>query len=85
MAMMDTNLMAPSRPQISSILPFDADANFAKLEAKRDAFMDARRDIETVVVGSSHGDHGVDPALIKDSFNLCTTSQDLHQSAMMYA
>lgn len=47
--------------------------------------MDSRGEIDTVVVGSSHGDYGVDPALIENSFNLCTTSQDLHQSALMYA
>ncbi|WP_457105425.1 hypothetical protein [Methylobacterium sp. P5_C11] len=66
-------------------LPFDPDAYFAVLEAKRDAFMDGRAEIDTVIVGSSHGDYGVDPAHIAGSFNLCTASQDMRQSAMMYA
>lgn len=66
-------------------LPFEPDAYFANLEAKRDAFMDGRDEIDTVIVGSSHGEYGLDPEHIDGSFNLCTASQDIRQSASMYA
>lgn len=66
-------------------LPFETETYFAKLEAKRNAFMEVGRDVETIIIGSSHGEYGIDPAFIDGSFNLCTISQDLSQSAMMYA
>jgi hypothetical protein len=36
--------------------------------------------IETIVLGSSHGDYLFDPSFLENSLNLCTTSQDLSES-----
>ena len=36
--------------------------------------------VETLVVGSSHGDHGFDPSKFPNSYNACLTSGDLRTS-----
>ncbi|MGU3422086.1 hypothetical protein [Methylobacterium sp. D54C] len=69
---------------MSPDLPFETEIYFAKLEAKRNTFMEVGPDVDTIIIGSSHGEYGIDPAHIDGSFNLCTISQDLSQSAMMY-
>jgi hypothetical protein len=40
--------------------------------------------IETIAVGSSHGDCGFDPSFFEGSFNLCSSSQDLKRSFALY-
>ncbi|MFJ4153803.1 hypothetical protein ACIPZF_03180 [Pseudomonas sp. NPDC089752] len=40
--------------------------------------------VETLVVGSSHGDFGFDPGYCPGSFNLCCRSQDLKHSFHLY-
>lgn len=42
------------------------------------------KNIDTIVVGSSHGDFGFNPAYYKKSFNMCFRSQDLKYSFYLY-
>jgi hypothetical protein len=39
---------------------------------------------ETIVLGSSHGDFGFNPLFFPHSFNLCSRSQDLKHSFLLY-
>ncbi len=41
-------------------------------------------DLTTIVLGSSHGDFGFNPAYFPGSFNLCCASQDLKHSYLLY-
>lgn len=50
--------------------------------AKADAFSLNRGMLQTLVLGSSHGDYGFVPA--EGSFNLCGASQDLYTSYELY-
>lgn len=54
------------------------------LSAKRSMLMEAKDRLETIVLGSSHGDYGFDPAYSRHSFNLCCRSQDLKHSFFLY-
>lgn len=54
------------------------------LATKRSMLASTRQDLETIVVGSSHGDYGFDPIFLKNSFNLCCRSQDLKHSFFLY-
>lgn len=54
------------------------------LLAKRTMLIESVDDIETIVVGSSHGDFGFNPAYFPKSFNLCCRSQDLKHSFYLY-
>ena len=51
--------------------------------AKRKMLREAGH-LETLVLGSSHGDFGFDPAFFPGSFNLCCRSQDLKHSFHLY-
>ena len=50
------------------------------LSAKRSALDEGICNIDTLVLGSSHGDFSFDPRYHIGSFNLCTRSQDLKHS-----
>lgn len=50
------------------------------LAAKRTMWRKEGHVIDTLVIGSSHGDFGFNPALFPKSFNLCFRSQDLKHS-----
>jgi hypothetical protein len=54
------------------------------LGAKRVMLEQARDTLETIVLGSSHGDHGFDPAYVPNSFNLCYRSLDLKHCHSLY-
>jgi len=54
------------------------------LAAKRTMLSEDKDAITTLVVGSSHGDYGFDPAYCEHSFNLCGRSQDLKHSYFLY-
>ncbi|MEW6132903.1 MAG: hypothetical protein AB1591_07015 [Pseudomonadota bacterium] len=54
------------------------------LTAKISAFNKLSKHIDTVAIGSSHGDYGFDPAFIPHSFNFCLASQDLKHSLYLY-
>jgi len=43
-----------------------------------------RSEIETIVLGSSHGDFSFDPHYLPGSYNLCTRSQDLYYSSALH-
>jgi hypothetical protein len=55
-----------------------------QLGAKRVMLEQARDTLETIVLGSSHGDHGFDPAHVPNSFNLCYRSLDLKHCYSLY-
>jgi hypothetical protein len=52
--------------------------------SKRTALRRHREHVRTLVIGSSHGDYAFDPAHCPDSFNLCSRSQDLLHSSLLY-
>jgi hypothetical protein len=52
--------------------------------AKRVMLEQARDTLETIVLGSSHGDHAFDPAYVPNSFNLCYRSLDLKHCYYLY-
>ncbi|HEX5263940.1 MAG TPA: hypothetical protein VFW13_10465 [Phenylobacterium sp.] len=60
------------------------DETIADLSSKKAAFLSSLDEITTLVIGSSHGDYGFDPAKFPGSFNFCASSQDLKHSAMLY-
>jgi hypothetical protein len=43
-----------------------------------------KESLDTLVVGSSHGDFGFNPTYYPGSFNLCCRSQDLKHSFFLY-
>ena len=51
---------------------------------KKMGLLQAGAAIKTLVLGSSHGDYGFDPAFCPGSFNLCSTSQDMKHSQLLY-
>ena len=53
------------------------------LVSKRTSLVEHLDSLRTLVVGSSHGDFGFNPAFVPDSFNLCSISQDLRHSALL--
>lgn len=53
---------------------------YKELSLKRTSFLSNISSIETLVVGSSHGDYCFDPSLVPNSFNFCHASQDLLRS-----
>ena len=55
-----------------------------QLGAKRVMFEQASDTLETLVLGSSHGDHAFDPAYIPNAFNLCYGALDLKHSYYLY-
>lgn len=55
------------------------------LAAKRTMLKREKDTIETIVVGSSHGDFGFDPRYCDNSFNLCYRSLDLKHSFGLYS
>ena len=54
-----------------------------KLALKRTSLSDEANNINTVVLGSSHGERFI-PDYFPNSFNLCTRSQDLKYSFLFY-
>lgn len=54
------------------------------LGAKRVMLEQARDSLETIVLGSSHGDYAFDPAHVPNSFNLCYRSLDLKHCYSLY-
>ena len=54
------------------------------LGSKKSGALRWRDDIETIVLGSSHGDFGFNPDLYKSAYNLCYPSQDLYYTRMLY-
>lgn len=52
--------------------------------AKRTMLRRDCNDLDTIVLGSSHGDYSFNPKYFPSSFNLCCTSQDLHHSFLLY-
>lgn len=54
------------------------------LVAKRTSLIDHIDTLETLVLGSSHGDFSFNPDYVPNSFNLCSPSQDLRHSALLY-
>lgn len=54
------------------------------LSAKRKMLREMGERLDTLVVGSSHGDFGFDPKYCPGSFNLCCRSQDLKHSYLLY-
>jgi hypothetical protein len=54
------------------------------LGAKRTMLRREKENIDTLVIGSSHGDYGFDPSYFPGSFNLCCRSQDLKHSYYLY-
>jgi hypothetical protein len=55
-----------------------------QLGAKRIMLEQARDELETIVLGSSHGDYAFDPAFVPNSFNLCYRSLDLKHCYYLY-
>jgi hypothetical protein len=55
-----------------------------QLGAKRVMLEQARDTLETIVLGSSHGDYAFDPAYVPNSFNLCYRSLDLKHCYSLY-
>lgn len=55
-----------------------------QLGAKRVMLEQARDTLETLVVGSSHGDNAFNPAYVPESFNLCYRSLDLKHCYSLY-
>jgi len=68
----------------------DADFSPVLLDAlvtmatKRTMLEADKHSIETIVVGSSHGDCAFNPSFFDRSFNLCSSSQDLKHSFSLY-
>lgn len=54
------------------------------LGAKRFMFQNMKASVETLVLGSSHGDHGFDPAHLPGAVNLCYRSLDHKHCYYMY-
>lgn len=54
------------------------------LGAKRAMFEQACDTLETIVLGSSHGDYAFDPAFVPNAFNLCYGSLDLKHCYWLY-
>jgi hypothetical protein len=54
------------------------------LVAKRTSLLQHIHTLETLVLGSSHGDFGFNPEYVPESFNLCSPSQDLRHSMLLY-
>jgi hypothetical protein len=54
------------------------------LTCKRTSLVQCVDSLRTLAVGSSHGDFGFNPAYVPDSFNLCSPSQDLRHSYLLY-
>lgn len=54
------------------------------LATKRTMLERDKEALETIVVGSSHGDCAFNPAFFDRSFNLCSSSQDLKHSYGLY-
>jgi len=52
--------------------------------AKRTMLQKEKDSLDTLVVGSSHGDFGFNPTYFPSSFNLCCRSQDLKHSFFLY-
>lgn len=40
--------------------------------------------IDTLILGSSHGEYGINPKYMKNTYNLCLPSQDLYYSYNLY-
>jgi hypothetical protein len=55
-----------------------------QLGAKRVMLQDMKDSLETIVLGSSHGDYAFDPAALPGSFNLCYRSLDLKHCYYLY-
>ncbi|MBR0774102.1 hypothetical protein JQ625_04595 [Bradyrhizobium diazoefficiens] len=54
------------------------------LAAKRAMLREDIGELQTLALGSSHGDHGFDPQYCRGSFNLCSRTQDLKHSYALY-
>lgn len=71
---------------LRKIKPKKIDPMHAKdLFLKKSVLLNNINEIETLVLGSSHGDYGFNPLYSdKVSYNLCYTSQDLYYSYKLY-
>lgn len=67
----------------SPITPFVKDT-ILLLAAKRTMWRKEGNAVDTLVIGSSHGDFGFNPAFYPKSFNLCFRSQDLKHSFHLF-
>jgi hypothetical protein len=77
----------PGVPKNLSQLPnlgLDFKARIGAIGDRRKSLLDEREAVTSLAVGSSHGDYGFDPQFHPGSFNLCTTSQDLKYSHLLY-
>tara|TARA_B100001250_G_scaffold268199_1_gene231352 strand:+ start:368 stop:1546 length:1179 start_codon:yes stop_codon:yes gene_type:complete len=54
------------------------------MSAKRTSFFIEQNNIDTLSLGSSHGEYLFNPSLFKNSYNLCSRSQDLKYSYYLY-
>lgn len=54
------------------------------LTAKRTSLVQHLDSLQVLAIGSSHGDFGFNPAFVPESFNLCSPSQDLRHSYLLY-
>jgi len=64
------------------ILPFHD--NCKQLISKRDSLYANSSSIETLCIGSSHGDGSFDPRYFPNSFNLCFRSADMEHVSLLY-
>jgi hypothetical protein len=72
--------MSEPRPELDPHVRLELDA----LSRKRNGFLDAGRQVRVLAIGSSHGAYGFDASRLGGAYNLCTTSQDLAHSRLLY-
>lgn len=51
---------------------------------KKESFKINKYNIQTLIIGSSHGDYAVNPLFLKNTFNMSMSSQDLYYSYYLY-
>lgn len=54
------------------------------LSIKNKQFLEMSSDIDTLILGSSHGDYSFNPRFFDKSFNFCSASQDFSHSVLLY-
>ncbi|MGL5260970.1 MAG: hypothetical protein ACRC9P_01130, partial [Bacteroides sp.] len=61
------------------------EGSFRQIYEKKISFEEECADTKVLFLGSSHGAYGIDPSFFSDKvFNLCSNSQDLYYSYMLY-
>lgn len=58
--------------------------NCKQLVSKRESLIENSSNIETLCIGSSHGDGSFDPRYFSNSFNLCFRSADMEHVDLLY-